>query len=96
MQLTPHTLQLHENADGFVIERSQYIDPAYLDGLKAERDASKNAREKDYMRVASIPTDLVDKWINEGFPFWEASAKQIVAKLKADGLDYFLTTAKEV
>lgn len=96
MQLTSHTLQLHENAEGFVIERSQYIDPAYLDSLKAERAESMAVREKDFMRVASIPTDLVDKWINEGFPFWEASARQIVAKLKAEGLDYFVTTNKQI
>ena len=79
-----------------MIERSQYIDPVYLDSLKAEKAASRSVREGEMMRVASVPTALVDSWLARGIPFWEMSNRQIVALLQAEGLDDFITTSKQV
>jgi hypothetical protein len=39
---------------------------------------------------------LVEKWISEGYDFWNEPVSKIVAKLKNEGLEYFLTTAKSV
>jgi len=87
---------LTENSDGHIIERVQQIPTEFLDRLKAERDDSSSVREGEMMRVASIPVVLIERWLAEGFDFYNESAKAIVAKLKNDGMEYFLTTAKSV
>lgn len=89
-------IAFHENSEGLVIEKFQEIPQEYLDSLKAEKANSKAVREGEYMRVASIPVVIVEKWISEGFDFWNASAKEIVAKLNMEHLDYFVTTNKQV
>jgi hypothetical protein len=93
-----HDIQrsLSENTDGHIIERVQHIPEGFLDRLKAERDESMSVRETEHQRVASIPTCVVEKWISEGYPFWDEPVSKIVAKLKAEGLEYFLTTGKQV
>lgn len=96
MQLVTSQVNFDENSEGLVIEHSQFIDPSYLDSLKTQRADSKSGREGEFMQVASIPVVIVEKWEREGFDFWNAPARQIVAKLKTEGLDYFLTTEKQV
>ena len=50
------------------------------------------------MRVASIPTVVVEKWMREGFNIMsgEHSASEIVKRLKNENLEAFLTTEKSV
>lgn len=84
------------NTDGHIIHSVQAIPQAFIDNLKTERFESMNVREKDYQMVASVPQVLVDKWIRDGFDFWNEPNRKIVAKLKAEGLDYFVTTGKAV
>lgn len=85
-----------ENSEGLVIEKYQEIPQTFLDDLRAEKANSKSVREGEYMRVASIPVAVVEHWVATGFDFWNASAKEIVARLKQDHLDDFLTTNKQV
>ena len=87
---------ISENTDGHIIERVQQIPTKFLDRLAAERNESMSVREGESQRVASIPVCVVEKWISEGFDFWNESNAKIVAKLKADGLEYFMTTGKQV
>lgn len=85
-----------ENTDGHIIACNQHLGDAFFERLKQERFESMNVREKDNQRVASIPVILVDKWIKEGFDFWNEKNSVIVAKLKAENLEYFITTGKAV
>lgn len=85
-----------ENTDGHIITSSQSITDEFIDSLKQERFESMNVRETEHQRVASIPVVLVDKWIKEGFDFWNETNSKIVAKLKHEGLEYFVTTGKAV
>lgn len=85
-----------ENSSGLVIEKYQEIPQEFTDSLRAQRDLSGQVREGETMRAASIPVIVVEKWLTEGFPFWSASAKEIVAKLQMENLDYFVTTNKQV
>ncbi len=85
-----------ENSDGHIIHCVQQIPTAYIDSLRAEKAASMEVREREHQRVASIPQALVDKWIKDGFDFWNETNAKIVAKLKYEGLDYFVTTGKSV
>ncbi len=89
-------VDFHENSEGLVIEKYQEIPQSFIDDLRAEKANSKSVREGEMMRVASIPVVVVDKWIAEGFDFQNATAKQILAKLHMENLDYFITTEKQV
>jgi len=95
-QFIDQNVAFDENSEGLVIERFQEIPQTFLDNLKAEKAASASVREGETMRVASIPVVIVEKWMREGFDFQHATARQIVAKLKAENLDYFITTDKQV
>lgn len=85
-----------QHHDGVVRKHTQNITQNFLDDLKDARTASKNQKEGEYMRVASIPTAVVEQWMREGFNIYEASGKEIVKRLREQHLDYFLTTEKRI
>ena len=87
-----------DSADGVYRKHTQDISQSFLDNLAEQRNASKGQREGDFMRVASIPTIIVEKWMREGFNIMsgEHSAAEIVKKLKQENLEAFLTTEKSV
>ncbi len=74
----------------------QEIPDHILDDLNLSRTDSGNKREGEMMKVASIPVVVVDKWMREGFDVFKASAKEIVAKLKAEDMGYFMATNKNI
>lgn len=84
--------------NALVVKKEQAIPQSFLDRLKESRDESSNNRMGDYHRVASIPTVVVEKWMREGFNIWDknVTAKEIVARLKLESLDAFLTTTKSI
>ena len=83
---------------GVFRKHSQVISDDFLTGLKEQRNASKEKREGEYMRVASIPTVVVEEGMREGVNIMsgEHSAAEIVKRLKQENLDAFLTTEKSV
>lgn len=83
-----------ENSEGLVIKKSQEITQEYLDSLKEARFNSKNAPSSEYHRAASIPVVIVEKWMKEGYDVFNEPVAKSLAKLKAEGLDYFITTDK--
>lgn len=50
---------------------------------KEEFDLKKN----DYIKVASIPTAVINKWMREGFDFNNATAQEALDKLRKDEFD---------
>lgn len=95
-QFIDQNVAFDENSEGLVIERYQEIPQSFIDSLRAEKANSSSVREGETMRVASIPVVVVEKWVREGFDFNNATAAEIVAKLKQEHLDYFITTEKSV
>lgn len=86
---------IDENTDGLVIQTYQEIPKSFTDALKQERfDNSQITKTGEYHRVASVPQVVVDKWIREGFDFWNANHKQILAKLTMENLTDFITSDK--
>ena len=87
-----------EHADGLFIKKSQDIPQHLLDDLKDQRNQSTTRREGEFMKVASIPTVIVEKWLKEGFNILDpnVNGKEIVRRLKAENLDAFLATDKEI
>ena len=52
---------------GVFRKHTQVISDDFLTSLKEQRNASKDQREGEFMRVASIPVVVVEKWMREGF-----------------------------
>ncbi len=92
------TTDFGENADGLFIQRSQNIPQQLIDDIADHRKESSGKREGNYMKVASIPTVIVEKWMSEGFNIFDQNVdiKDIVKRLKAENLDAFLTTDKSI
>ena len=86
------------DSSGLFLENTQHISDDFLRNIQEQRNASTGRREGDYMRVASIPVVIVEKWMKEGFDIMsgEHSAAEIVKRLKAENLEAFLTTEKSV
>lgn len=95
-----HDLQtgvLRDNDDrNFTIKQTQHIPQSFLDTLKRQRDSSLDFKEKEYMTVASVPVSVHEKWLREGFDMLKEPAFKIVARLKQENLDAFITTKKKV
>jgi hypothetical protein len=85
-----------QDNDRVMREHSQNISKAFLDDLKDTRNQTSNVPSGDFLRVASIPTVVAEKWMREGFNLWEASGSEIVKRLKNENLDYFLATDKRI
>lgn len=87
---------IHEHDDKLVIERFQEIPQWWLDELKTERFESKNRPAGEYHRAASIPQAVVDKWLAEGYDVFKEPVAKSLARLRAENLDAFITTDKQL
>ena len=92
------TTDFGENADGLFIKKSQDIPQRLLDDLKDQRNHSTTRRGGEFMKVASIPAVVAEKWLKECFNILDhnVNGKEIVRRLKAENLDGFLATDKEI
>lgn len=93
------TRWVEEDDNNFVRKHTQNIPQWHLDNLREQRNNSLGQREGDFMRVASIPVAVVEKWMREGFDIMSdknITGKDIVKRLKAENLDAFLTTDKSI
>lgn len=88
-------IDFHENAEGLVIEKAQHIPQWWLDQLKAQRAESKNAPTGDYVKAASIPQAVHEEWLKQGYDCTKEPIRKTIARLKAEGLDYFITSDKQ-
>lgn len=87
---------LIEHNDGLTIQRVQEIPQWWVDQLKDERFASKHRPTREYHRAASVPQAVVDQWLREGYDIFKEPIAKTLAKLKAEGLDAFITTDKQL
>jgi len=82
--------------ESMIIKSSQHLPTEFMDGLKRERDNSKNQTEGEFMRVASVPVAVYEQWLREGFDMMKEDPKAILKRLKQQDLDSFITTKKQV
>jgi hypothetical protein len=87
---------LDADEHNFTIEHPQHISQNFLDRLKVQREDSLGQSEGDYMSVAQVPVAVHEQWLREGFDMMTAPANEIVARLKQQQLDAFITTKKQV
>jgi len=88
-----------QQGDDIVRKHTQQIPQWHLDALKEQRNSSTQQREGEFMRVASIPVAVIEKWRREGFDVLtdkNITGPEIVARLKSENLDAFLTTDKSI
>lgn len=96
--INPDVSFSEDSDEKLVVKKEQQIPQSFMDRLKSFRDDSSNRRMGDFERIASIPTVVVEKWMREGFNIYDknVTAKEIVARLRLEHLDGFLTTTKSV
>lgn len=82
--------------DNLVVKKTQEITQDYLDALKAERNESTARPAGDFHRAASIPVVVYERWLRDGYDARQEPIAKTLAKLKAEGLDYFITTDKRL
>ena len=90
---------VEDDADTFTRKHTQHIPQWHLDSLAEQRKRSTEQREGEFMRVASIPVAVVEKWMREGFDIMSdknITGAEIVKRLKTENLDAFLTTEKSI
>jgi hypothetical protein len=90
------TTDFIEEGGGLVRKHTQNITQAFLDDLKDSRNASKDTKAGELMRVASIPVSVTEQWAREGFNIYEVTGKEIIKRLREQNLDYFLATEKRI
>lgn len=86
------------NADGLVLKKTQEIPQSLLDSIKEQRDQSSSKTEGEFMKVASIPAVIAEKWMREGFNILDpnVNGKEILKRLRAENLEAFIATEKSI
>jgi hypothetical protein len=95
-QLLDNEFAFGENADGLFVKHEQEIPDDFLTMLKDERSAHDHLRHSELNRVASVPTSVIEIWMKQGLDPFRMTPREVVARLKRDGLDAFLATSKRV
>jgi hypothetical protein len=85
-----------EQCGSLIITKEQEITPEFLDRCRADREYSATHRAGEMHRAASVPTIVVELWKRQGFDVMTAPARDILARLRREGLDNFITTSKTV
>jgi hypothetical protein len=87
-----------ENAEGLYLKHSQEIDQSFLDSLHSERLASAHMRAREMHKAASVPTFVHELWLRQGFDMTarHVTTRDIVRRLRSEGLDDFVATSKAV
>lgn len=85
--------------DGLLnLRTEQFITDDFLNRQREKRLHSKAALKGENVHVASVPTAVVEKWRREGFDILtdpSITAKDIIARLKKENLDDFLSNECE-
>jgi hypothetical protein len=91
-----HDVLMGDHGKGLIITRQQEIPEEYLRELRDAKDAQDARFAPDMLRVASIPVVVVEKWLRQGFDIYRATLPEIMAMLRKEELDAFVTTRRRV
>lgn len=79
-----------------IIGHHQEIPDSFVADLKRDKIDTLHTPEGEFMRVATIPVVIVEKWQREGFDIHKAPIKEILQRLQKEEFDAFITTRKRV
>lgn len=75
--------------DQDIITTQQELGQDFFDDLEQAKE-DFHFRLNGLTPVASIPEALVNKWLREGFDFWNAPANEIIRKLRIEEYEMFI------
>jgi hypothetical protein len=84
-----------DGINNLTVKRYQDIPQEFLDSLAEDRKLSSN-RAAEFHKAASIPAALHELWLSQGYDCTKEPIKKTLAKLKLEGLDYFIATEKRL
>lgn len=90
------SLILDSDTRNFNFKKEQHISDDFMNSIKMQRENSFGLLEGEMMSVAQVPALVYERWLTEGFDIMKEPAHAIVARLKQESLDGFLTTKKKV
>lgn len=88
--------RLVESAGDLAIRRVQEVPKEHLEMLGDIRDQHETGRLGEMHLVASVPVALVESWLRDGFDVFKETPAAVVARLRAENLDAFITTNRKV
>ena len=95
----PALLDVHaslvEGAGDRAIHRTQEIPEDFIQHLKDIRSESKRPAGEMH-HAASVPVAVHELWLRQGFDMFQAPAREIIARLRREGLDDFIVTDKRL
>lgn len=94
--LNDSVTRIGENVDGLHLNFRQEIPDDFLADLQSERLASATVRAGEFHKVATVPTVCYELWIRQGHDPYRWSAKELLSRLRSDGLDAFIATNKSI
>lgn len=87
--LRPQEDILFDDKGQAIITTEQELGADFWAHLQDAKDEFR-FRHEGLTPVASIPEAVVNKWLREGFDFYQAPANEIIKKLRLDGYDAFI------
>jgi hypothetical protein len=84
-----------DGVNTLTVKRYQDIPQEFLDGLAEDRKLSTN-RAADFHKAASIPAAVHELWLSQGYDCTKEPVKKTLAKLRTEGLEYFIATEKRL
>lgn len=91
-----HEDMVYDDDKGVGFVAQQDITDEYKQGLRDEKAESTRKRERNFMKVGSIPVIFVNEWKRQGFDIFDKNVKfaDIAKRCRDLGLDDFISTAK--
>lgn len=85
-----------DGPDGLIVRKDQTITDDFLRDIADKRNSTE--RTGLFHEVAEIPTGVVEVWRSQGFDINDRNikARDIVNRLRREGLEAFITTSKKV
>jgi len=97
MQIIDTRFTFHgDDKEPLTIQRTQEIPQEHLDQLAEARKASTQGPMGNWHRAASIPESVYLMWLRQGYDATREPIHKTLAKMKAEGLDYFITTDRRL
>jgi hypothetical protein len=95
-QVIDKLVGFEDNADGLLVTHSQFIPDDFISQLKRDKIDADHRPSNEMERVASIPVVVVEELMRQGYDVFKEPVRETIKKLRAMGLDAFITTSKRI
>jgi hypothetical protein len=86
---------VRNGGDDFAVSYEQDIPDSFLQELQ-DRFVGTKDPSGELLCVAVIPTAIIDRWWREGFRYTEHTHSEMLARLRAEDMQKFITTSKRI